>query len=223
MASRKSTGNKMKSKGPKPSRASASAPNPPAPLRGKSGLAAIAPKPLIPAQAPLVMDMKNGAQSHAEKPKKVLDADLKPARKNVGKDAALAAVDGGAPLKKQELIAQVVERSDIAKKHAKPVIEAMLEVLGEAIAEGRELNLQPMGKIKRKRLKETAKARVVVANIRQPIAAQISAQGSSVQDGTQSAAPLPGSIQGSTSGLSATAASAQPRHPLKEAVADEAE
>ena len=42
-------------------------------------------------------------------------------------------------MKKQELMAKVVERSDVAKKHAKPVIEAMLEVLGEAIGQGREL------------------------------------------------------------------------------------
>jgi DNA-binding protein HU-alpha len=70
-------------------------------------------------------------------------------------------------MKKQELIALVVERSDVAKKHAKPVIEAMLDVLGEALAEGRELNLQPLGKVKQNRVKDTPRARVIVAKIRQ--------------------------------------------------------
>ncbi|MBZ8119404.1 HU family DNA-binding protein [Roseovarius sp. LXJ103] len=71
-------------------------------------------------------------------------------------------------MKKQELMAKVVERSDVAKKHAKPVIEAMLEVLGEAIAEGRALNLQPFGKLKHNRIKDTPAARIIVAKIRQP-------------------------------------------------------
>lgn len=72
------------------------------------------------------------------------------------------------PLKKQDLLAQVVERSGIPKRDAKPVVEAMLAVLGDALAEGREMNLKPMGKIKRKRVTEGDTARVIVANIRQP-------------------------------------------------------
>ena len=71
-------------------------------------------------------------------------------------------------MKKQELMAKVVERSGVAKKHAKPVIEAILEVLGEAIGEGRGLNLQPFGKLKHNRIKDTPAARVIIAKIRQP-------------------------------------------------------
>ncbi|QIE44412.1 DNA-binding protein [Pseudohalocynthiibacter aestuariivivens] len=70
-------------------------------------------------------------------------------------------------MKKQELLAKVVERSDIKKKYAKPVVEAMIAVLGEALAEGRELNLQPLGKLKHNRTKETPTARIIVAKIRQ--------------------------------------------------------
>ena len=62
----------------------------------------------------------------------------------------------------------VVARADVSKQYAKPVVEALLEILGDALSEGRELNLQPMGRIKQKRVKETGKARVIVANIRQP-------------------------------------------------------
>ncbi len=43
----------------------------------------------------------------------------------------------------------------------------MLEVLGEALADGREFNLQPMGKLKLNRTKKTPNARIIVAKIRQ--------------------------------------------------------
>ncbi|PVA11523.1 DNA-binding protein [Pelagivirga sediminicola] len=93
-----------------------------------------------------------------------------PPRSDVAAQAGADGADASEALKKKELIEQVVARTEISKKHAKPVIEAMLSVLGDALAEGRELNLQPMGKIKRKRVKDTGKARVIVANIRQPMA-----------------------------------------------------
>lgn len=78
------------------------------------------------------------------------------------------AADAGPELKKQELLDKVVTRTDVKKKLAKPVVEAVLEILGEALAEGRELNLQPLGKVKINRIKEMANARVIVAKIRQP-------------------------------------------------------
>lgn len=73
----------------------------------------------------------------------------------------------GTELKKQELIDKVVEASGVKKKDAKPVVEAMLEILGEALAEGRELNLQPLGKLKLNRTRETANARILVVKLRQ--------------------------------------------------------
>ena len=82
-----------------------------------------------------------------------------------------AAADTQKELKKRELIDAVVERSGVRKKYAKPAVEAMIDILGEAISEGRELNLQPLGKITRKRTKDTANARVTMARIRQSKAA----------------------------------------------------
>jgi len=73
----------------------------------------------------------------------------------------------GADLKKRELIDKVVERSGVRKRNAKPVVEAMIDILGEAISEGRGLNLQPLGKLKHQRRKETGNATVTVAKIRQ--------------------------------------------------------
>ncbi|MCR9147284.1 MAG: HU family DNA-binding protein [Rhodobacteraceae bacterium] len=70
-------------------------------------------------------------------------------------------------LKKKELLELVAERSGLRKNQIKPAVEAMMEILGEAIAEGRELNLEPLGKLKHQRAKETGNARVTVAKIRQ--------------------------------------------------------
>lgn len=70
-------------------------------------------------------------------------------------------------MKKKELLNLVVERSGVRKKYAKPTVEAMMAVLGEAISEGRDLNLPPMGKIKQQRTKDASNVRVTVAKIRQ--------------------------------------------------------
>lgn len=71
-------------------------------------------------------------------------------------------------LKKTDLVDAVVELSGIKKKFAKPAIEAALEVLGEALAEGRDLNLRPLGKVKIQKSKELANGTVITARIRQP-------------------------------------------------------
>lgn len=73
-------------------------------------------------------------------------------------------------LKRQELLAQVVARSEVKKKFAKPVLDAALAVIGEALAEGRDLNLVPLGKIKINRCRQLANGRVMVARIRQTVA-----------------------------------------------------
>lgn len=70
-------------------------------------------------------------------------------------------------MNKKELIDTVTERSGIKKKFAKPVVEAMLAVLGQAIADERELNLQPLGKVKVNRAKQVSGAKVSILKIRQ--------------------------------------------------------
>lgn len=82
---------------------------------------------------------------------------------------SLQTVVSGPVMRKRELIDLVVEKSGIKKKDAKPVVEAMLAVLGEAVSDGRELNLQPFGKVKVRRAKEMPNARVMVTKIRQSI------------------------------------------------------
>lgn len=74
-----------------------------------------------------------------------------------------------ADLKKKELIDLVVERSGVKKKWAKPTVEAMLAVLGETIANGRELNLQPMGKLRINRSEDKANGRIIICKLRQSL------------------------------------------------------
>ncbi|MFU8880894.1 MAG: HU family DNA-binding protein [Rhodobacterales bacterium] len=70
-------------------------------------------------------------------------------------------------MKKRDLLEKVVKRSGIKKKDAKPVVEAMLAVMGEALVEGRELNLPPFGKLKTNRIKDTGNARILNCKLRQ--------------------------------------------------------
>lgn len=73
----------------------------------------------------------------------------------------------GPVLRKKELIDTVVTRSGMKKKDAKPVIEAMLAVLGEAIADKRELNLSPFGHIKVRKERKLPNGRMMVVKLRQ--------------------------------------------------------
>jgi len=202
MANRKSTEDQSKPKGPKPSRTNDAAPMPPT-AAAPSGSREDGP-------------FEGGVRAYEKRSKVSSDAP----KKRDGADS-----DAGEPLKKQELIEMVVARSDVTRKFAKPVIEAMLAVLGEALAEGRDLNLQPLGKVKRKRVKDAAKARIIVANIRQPHGAGAqAAQGAPAgQDNAMKPGSTPGSGSAALGGEGPSNPAAPLRHPLKEAVADDGE
>ena len=70
-------------------------------------------------------------------------------------------------MRKRELLDAVINKSGIKKKDARPVVEAMLEVLGSALQDGRTLNLQPMGKFIVKHEKKLANGKVLTTRIRQ--------------------------------------------------------
>ncbi|MBY6065257.1 HU family DNA-binding protein [Leisingera aquaemixtae] len=95
-------------------------------------------------------------------------ADAAPAAPEPVVVAAAAPVVQAAALAKRELVEQAVERSGVKKKDAKPVVEAVLALLGEAVAEGRELNLKPFGKLRVNRSQERGNGRVFVCRLRQP-------------------------------------------------------
>lgn len=78
-------------------------------------------------------------------------------------------------LRKKELVEMVVARSGVRKRDAKPAVEAALAILGEAIADGRELNLRPFGKLRITRMKKGSNGQIINARVRQPEDAEISA------------------------------------------------
>lgn len=93
-------------------------------------------------------------------------SDLPKVVKPVSADVVVPPNDGP-ELKKRELIDLVVDRAGVKKKDAKPAIEAALAILGEAIASGRELNLQPLGKLRINRVEDKDNGRVIVCKLRQ--------------------------------------------------------
>jgi DNA-binding protein HU-alpha len=107
----------------------------------------------------------------------------KSARKPAAPKAAPVVVQEKAPvvsapdLKKIDLVDEVVARSGVKKKFAKPAIEAALAVLGEALAEGRDLNLRPLGKVKIQKTKELANGTVITTRIRQPQVKKVEDEG----------------------------------------------
>ncbi len=75
----------------------------------------------------------------------------------------------GPELTKKELIDAVVAQTGAKKKDVKPTLEAALAVLGDAIAADRELNLEPFGKLRIQKVKETPTARVTIAKLRRSL------------------------------------------------------
>lgn len=77
--------------------------------------------------------------------------------------------DVAAPaMRKKELVDAVVSRSGVKPRYVKPAVEAVLSEIGAAIAEGRDLNLPGLGKVKVQRHKNLANGDVYVTRIRQP-------------------------------------------------------
>ncbi|MGR3758889.1 HU family DNA-binding protein [Roseobacteraceae bacterium NS-SX3] len=81
---------------------------------------------------------------------------------------AADAVAAGPAVRKKELVEQAVLRSGVKKKDAKPVVEAVLDILGEAVAGGRDLNLQPFGKLRINRSQSRSNGTVHACRLRQP-------------------------------------------------------
>ncbi|MBK5933834.1 DNA-binding protein [Rhodovulum imhoffii] len=82
------------------------------------------------------------------------------------KSEAGADTGQGQPLRRPELVDRVVEVSGMKKKDVKPIVEAMLHVLGEAFAANEEMILHPLGRVKIDRQKDAGNATVIRARIR---------------------------------------------------------
>ncbi|MBL4917885.1 HU family DNA-binding protein [Tabrizicola sp. DMG-N-6] len=69
-------------------------------------------------------------------------------------------------LKKKELLSRVADLSGAKRKDVKPVLEAALRVLGEALSKGEELNLPPLGKVRVNRSKSDAGTDILTLRLR---------------------------------------------------------
>lgn len=67
---------------------------------------------------------------------------------------------------KKLLLEQVSAKAGVRKAQARPIVEAMLDVLGAALVRGETLKLQPMGVMKVTRQKEIEQADIVVCKLR---------------------------------------------------------
>lgn len=69
-------------------------------------------------------------------------------------------------LRKKELFERVVEATGAKKKDVKPIVEATLKALGDALSSGDELVLPPLGKAKVNRQKDLGSAEMLVIRLR---------------------------------------------------------
>lgn len=69
-------------------------------------------------------------------------------------------------LRKKELIERIVQTSGMKRRDVKPVVEATLAVVGQALASGESLNIQPLGRIVVNRRKELVNGEVLITRIR---------------------------------------------------------
>ena len=70
-----------------------------------------------------------------------------------------------AQLKLKELVETVVDRTGQRKGEVRTAIQAALAVLGDALAEGKDVNLPPLGKLKVTRAKETPRGQAMVVKL----------------------------------------------------------
>ena len=81
-----------------------------------------------------------------------------------------------ATLKKPDLLDQVVARTNLKKRDVKPAVEAALALMGDALRDGVELNLPPLGKVRVVKSKDLdGGATVVTLKLRTPKNASVAA------------------------------------------------
>ncbi|WP_338551092.1 HU family DNA-binding protein [Roseovarius phycicola] len=124
------------------------------------------PKAVSAAAGSKAKSLKTSTKPAPAKPK--IPAQVPPTSKAPATpNPAPAATSVKAEMKRKELVEEVSRHAELPKHKVKPVVEAMLEVMGEAVAEGRTMNLQPLGRMVHKRRKENPNANISIVRIRQ--------------------------------------------------------
>ncbi len=89
--------------------------------------------------------------------------------KAVAKDPAKASAEGAeakVALRLKELIDRIVATVGVKKKDAKPVIEATLKHLGDALEAGESLILQPLGRLRVNKARGTASGDMLTVKLK---------------------------------------------------------
>ena len=95
-------------------------------------------------------------------------------------------------VRRKDMIGRVAESSGLRPNQIKPVMDAVLRELGEALARGEALNLPPLGKLSINRTRETGNADIIVMKLRRS-KAMVEADGA---DGDDQAGTGKGGDQG---------------------------
>ncbi len=77
-------------------------------------------------------------------------------------------------LRKKDMLERLTERTGLRKNQIKPVLEAVLAELGDALIKGETLNLPPLGKLTVNRSIAQEKADVVICKLRRAKASAVS-------------------------------------------------
>ncbi|MEO1639296.1 MAG: HU family DNA-binding protein [Pseudomonadota bacterium] len=89
-----------------------------------------------------------------------------------------AIVPDADPLKKPDLLDQVVARTNLKKRDVKPAVEAALSVIGDALRDGQDVNLPPLGKLRVVKTKDLDDgAAILTLKLRTPKHASVAATG----------------------------------------------
>ncbi len=93
-------------------------------------------------------------------------AKAKPAAKVAPSEVVAEVVAPREVLTKKDIIAQAVEISGVKKKDARPSVEAALQIVFSALANGTEVGVPPYGKIRIIKEKEINGGKMITAKIR---------------------------------------------------------
>ncbi|RVV99752.1 DNA-binding protein [Mesobaculum littorinae] len=69
-------------------------------------------------------------------------------------------------LRKGDLLDEVAAATGLPRNKVKPMVEATLATMGQALSDGKELTLQPFGKLKIQRVKDMANGQALTVKIR---------------------------------------------------------
>jgi DNA-binding protein HU-alpha len=83
-----------------------------------------------------------------------------------GNEGSAAEADAAPVLKKPDLFDRVVAASGAKKRDVKPIVEAALAVIGDALSAGEELNLPPLGKVKINRQRKDKTGEMLIVKIK---------------------------------------------------------